>query len=42
MGTGKDEESGMDWESSTDIHARPCGKQAVSGKLPHSAETSSL
>ena len=42
MGTGKDEESGMDWESSVDIYAGPCRKQTVSGKLPHSAETSSL
>lgn len=36
VGTGKDEEGGMDWESSADMW------KTVSGKLPHSSETSSL
>ena len=42
MGTGWDEESGMNQDSSADIYTRPCRKYIVSGKLLHSAESSSL
>ena len=33
--TAGEGESGTNWESRTDPHMLPCGKQTASGKLPY-------